>query len=210
MTHTIPRVDPRILRTRRSIQAAFQTLLSEQGLAPLTVQDITARAGVNRATFYAHYQDKYTLFAQVLQEHLDALLVTTVTWPLTFDAQGLRSLLTATCLFMAQVHDQCHVHDDDMEMQINQQVQQRLGDHIRRSLSDCQQAPNSKIMSRELLATLTASSVYAAALIWGRAPAGRTLEAYVTETLVFVLAGVEASGFRPLAGRATAVLEAAR
>ncbi|MGY2896749.1 TetR/AcrR family transcriptional regulator [Deinococcus sp. UYEF24] len=204
MTQTTPRVDPRILRTRRSIQDAFQILLSERGLAPLTVQDITAQAGINRATFYAHYQDKYTLFTQVIQGHLDALLASTVIWPLTFEARGLRSLLTATCLFMSQVHDQCHVHDDEMEVQIKQQVQQRLRQHLLSGLSDCWQAPNSRIMSRELMATLTASSLYAAALNWGRAPEGRTLDNYATEALVFVLGGVEASGFRPTAGCATA------
>ncbi|WP_407542527.1 TetR/AcrR family transcriptional regulator (plasmid) [Deinococcus radiomollis] len=198
MTQTTPRVDPRILRTRRSIQDAFQTLLGERGLAPLTVQDITARAGVNRATFYAHYQDKYILFTLVIQGHLDALLASTVIWPLTFDTQGLRSLLTATCLFMSQVHDQCHVHDDEMEMQIKQQVQQRLHQHLLCSLGDCWQVPNSRIMSRDLMATLTSSSLYAAALVWGGAPQGRTLDIYVTEALVFVLGGVEASGFQPV------------
>ncbi len=193
-----PRVDPRILRTRRSIQAAFQALLSEHGLAPLTVQDITARAGINRATFYAHYQDKYGLFAQVIQGHLDGLLALSVIQPLTFDVHGLYSLLTATCLFMSQVHEQCHVHDNEMEMQIKQQVQQRLCEQLLDSLNGCRQAPNSRVLPRELVAALTASSLYAAALIWGRAPAGRTLEMYVTEALVFVLGGVQASGFLPV------------
>jgi len=193
------RVDPRILRTRRSIQDAFQTLLSEQGLAPLTVQDISARAGINRATFYAHYQDKYGLFAQVIHGHLDGLLTSSVIWPLTFDAQGLRSLLSATCLFMSQVYEQCHVHDDEMEVQIKRQLEQRLCEHVLSSLNDCWQAPNSRVMSRQLMATLTSSSIYAAALIWGRTPEGRTLDSYVSEALVFVLGGVEASGFRPAA-----------
>ena len=204
------RVDPRIVRTRRSIQDAFQTLLSEQGLAALTVQDITARAGVNRATFYAHFQDKYGLFAQVIQGHLDGLLALSVIRPLTFDARGLHSLLTATCLFMAQVHDQCHVHDDEMEMQIKRQVQQRLCEQVLGSLNGCRQAPNSRVLPRELLAALTASSLYSAALIWGRAPPGRTLDTYVAEALVFVLGGVQASGFRPVTAHpAAAPLRAA-
>ncbi len=60
--------DLRIRRTRKLIQQAFIELTMEKGFAALTVRDITKRAMVNRSTFYRHYQDKYDLLEQYMDE----------------------------------------------------------------------------------------------------------------------------------------------
>ncbi len=49
--------DLRVLRTRKTIKEAFVELMEEKGFDAITVKDITTRAGINRGTFYAHYQD---------------------------------------------------------------------------------------------------------------------------------------------------------
>src|SRR5207245_2778046 len=54
-------VDPRVKRTRKLLQQAFIELFQEKGFAAISIQDITERATVNRATFYAHFPDKYAL-----------------------------------------------------------------------------------------------------------------------------------------------------
>src|ERR1700690_1925078 len=50
--------DPRVKRTRLLLEQAFMVVLKEKGFQTITVQDIAQRAGVNRATFYAHFEDK--------------------------------------------------------------------------------------------------------------------------------------------------------
>jgi AcrR family transcriptional regulator len=59
-------VDPRIARTRRSLQEALFDLARERELDEITVADIADRAGVNRSTFYKHYSDKDTLLADAI------------------------------------------------------------------------------------------------------------------------------------------------
>jgi AcrR family transcriptional regulator len=49
------------------LQEALIELAAERGFDAIAVGDIARRAGVNRATFYRHYQDKYDL-AVVLRE----------------------------------------------------------------------------------------------------------------------------------------------
>jgi len=49
------KVDPRIRRTRMLLEDAFSELIREKDFQSITIQDITARAGINRATFYAHF-----------------------------------------------------------------------------------------------------------------------------------------------------------
>lgn len=64
-------IDPRIKRTLNLIRDALISLIDEKGFDHITVQDITERAEINRATFYRHYQDKYDLLDKIVDEILD-------------------------------------------------------------------------------------------------------------------------------------------
>lgn len=64
--------DPRVRRTRQLLQDALRTLVRERGFESITVQDITQQAGVNRATFYLHYEDKNDLLTQTMREVIEA------------------------------------------------------------------------------------------------------------------------------------------
>ncbi|MGG0554731.1 TetR/AcrR family transcriptional regulator [Priestia aryabhattai] len=52
--------------TRQSIEEAFQNLLMKKKLDNITIKNITEKANVNRATFYAHFDDKYQLFEDMI------------------------------------------------------------------------------------------------------------------------------------------------
>jgi AcrR family transcriptional regulator len=60
--------DRRVQRTRKLLQDAFIEMTIQKGFAAVTVQDVTEQAGVNRATFYRHYLDKFDLLDQFAQE----------------------------------------------------------------------------------------------------------------------------------------------
>ncbi|ANB09045.1 TetR family transcriptional regulator [Streptomyces ambofaciens] len=65
--------DRRTRRSRRALGAALVALVLERGFTALTVEDITERADVARATFYAHFRDKEDLFARVTADLLAGL-----------------------------------------------------------------------------------------------------------------------------------------
>jgi AcrR family transcriptional regulator len=67
------KIDPRILRTRYLLRESLITLIPTMGYDRLTVQDITQKAGLNRATFYLHYRDKQDLMTQIIDHVLDEL-----------------------------------------------------------------------------------------------------------------------------------------
>ena len=52
------RVQRRVARTKAAIEDAFVQLVLERGYNKVTVEDITDRADLARATFYAHYPNK--------------------------------------------------------------------------------------------------------------------------------------------------------
>lgn len=59
--------DPRVLRTRQLIREAFSDLLQKKGFDAITVKDIAQKSSINRATFYAHYEDKYALLEEITE-----------------------------------------------------------------------------------------------------------------------------------------------
>lgn len=66
--------DRRVKRTNRQLRDALLALIMEQGYEAITVQDITDRADLSRATFYLHYRDKDDLLVNSLEEMFDALV----------------------------------------------------------------------------------------------------------------------------------------
>ncbi|MCA1027302.1 TetR/AcrR family transcriptional regulator [Cytobacillus kochii] len=67
------KVDPRVVRTKRMLTDALISLIEEQGFEKVTVQAITKKAMLNRATFYLHFTDKYDLLEQSTDDMIDEL-----------------------------------------------------------------------------------------------------------------------------------------
>jgi AcrR family transcriptional regulator len=67
------RTQRRVLRTRATIEQAFVELILEKGYDKVNVEDITNRADVARATFYAHYPNKEALLASVFSRLMEGL-----------------------------------------------------------------------------------------------------------------------------------------
>ena len=57
-----PRANSRAERTRHALGTALIELMHEQPLQDISVQAVLDRAGIGRATFYAHYRNKRDLF----------------------------------------------------------------------------------------------------------------------------------------------------
>lgn len=53
--------DLRIIKTQRSIQEAFSSLLKKRNFRNITVNNLCEEAYISRSAFYAHFKDKYDL-----------------------------------------------------------------------------------------------------------------------------------------------------
>lgn len=60
--------DRRVARTRRALREALLELIQEKGYDAVTVEEITSRANLGRATFYLHYKDKEELLLEQFGE----------------------------------------------------------------------------------------------------------------------------------------------
>ena len=65
--------DKRVVKTKRSIKAAYLSLVEERGIDGITVNELCERANVNRGTFYNHYCDRDAVLNELEKEFFDGL-----------------------------------------------------------------------------------------------------------------------------------------
>lgn len=65
--------DHRVRVTKALIREAFTGLIREKPIRSISVRELSERAGINRGTFYTHYEDLYALLAEMEGEILVAI-----------------------------------------------------------------------------------------------------------------------------------------
>ncbi|QMV20311.1 TetR family transcriptional regulator [Granulicella sp. 5B5] len=159
--------DPRIRRTRDLLQQALDSLLKQKEFDRISVQDITDEAGVNRATFYAHYPDKFALLECKVAGDFNALLVER---GVTFDgtcAGALRSIVLGVCDFLALTQGSACQRQRQMEPHLETAmvavVRKMLLDGLRRH-------DDGSDISPDLRAATISWAILGAAKEWVRTP----------------------------------------
>ena len=67
-------MDLRIEKTEKAIKNAFIELRARKPLEKITVKELCEAAELNRSTFYAYYQDVFSLYYEMGNELVDALV----------------------------------------------------------------------------------------------------------------------------------------
>jgi len=70
------RLDRRVQRTRKLLRDAIMSLILEEGYDAISIQDITEKANLGRATFYLHHKDKDELLADLIWWMDDTKVIT--------------------------------------------------------------------------------------------------------------------------------------
>jgi AcrR family transcriptional regulator len=172
-----PKVDPRVKRTHQLLQQAFLALLEERGFRAITVQDIAARATVNRATFYAHFEDKYALMDSFVREQFQQALARALPAGAGFTLGNLHVLVRAVCEHLASMHDmQCRPDEHaQFEPLAETAVQEELHSFIVGWLKQLPPATTPPRATPALVATVMSWAIFGAGVYWSRG--GRELSA---------------------------------
>lgn len=67
--------DLRVVKTQNVLYTTLLDLMKEKSFEEIKVSDICSKALINRSTFYAHYNDKYELLADFIQELRNSLTI---------------------------------------------------------------------------------------------------------------------------------------
>lgn len=97
----------RLTQTKQSLIDAFLRLVPLKDFEKITIVDITKGAKVNRATFYAHFNDKYELLDYIMGDSASANIVKHTKGEMKFDQEGINQLVSAVFGFYQQPSIQC-------------------------------------------------------------------------------------------------------
>jgi AcrR family transcriptional regulator len=156
------KTDPRIRRTRQMLFKALQDLLGEKTFDLISVQDITERSTLNRATFYDHFTDKFELLEAMIGERFSTLIAARMAGNAGTCETSLRQLILAACDFLAEVSSGCQKHQRQFEPMVESRVKAILREFLLEGLRS-HQARNP-----ELKATMVSWAIAGAALQWSR------------------------------------------
>lgn len=93
--------------TKKSIEEAFTSLLRKKDVENITIKNITEKANVNRATFYAHFKDKYHLFEEMIHRAIRESINDKAGNLTILDKNHINFLFTSICDFMNEIVENC-------------------------------------------------------------------------------------------------------
>lgn len=75
MTETTARhdSDKRVIRTKKAIKAALFRIMGNKDISSITISELTAKANVNRRTFYTHYRNITDILDEIESDLVAAL-----------------------------------------------------------------------------------------------------------------------------------------
>lgn len=180
--------DPRVTRTRDLLEQAFMEVVAEKGFQAATVQDITDKAGVNRATFYAHFPDKYALLDHIIRMQFRQELEKRTLNVCTFSIENLRALIITVCEFISTSSSHCNPPSPQfeslMETQVKAQVQELVQNWIEKLETNIESS---------LASTAASWAIYGLALEWSRDKKHPPVEAFAEQVLPLIAANLHLS-----------------
>jgi AcrR family transcriptional regulator len=153
--------DERVVRTRKQLDMAFVELLHRRAYGNIRVSDIAKRAGVGRATFYAHYSSKDELLRSQFERMVAPMLAITPNDACLLDisaflahVQGMHRVYKA--LVGAEAGAGPRIMRDCFEKRVSQALDAREGGP----------RPDGLGLQRAIVARTVASSLLAALECW--------------------------------------------
>lgn len=93
-------IQKRTLETRARLIAAAEEIIGEVGFGALRVEEVVARAGTAKGTFFAHFKDKDALMDRIIGARIDAHLDELELIPAPRNVAEMAATLMPLCRFM--------------------------------------------------------------------------------------------------------------
>ncbi len=180
------KLDPRVKRTRNLILGAFESLLAEKGFEAISVQDVTGKAEINRATFYAHFHDKYELLDRSISQMFMQEIEKRTLNVCHYTPDNLRNLILAVCEFLSKTHSECAQPHQQFESLIEGTIKNILFELLSLWLKQT----GTKV-STDIPATVATWAIYGLASHYSHMKKRPALEKFVDEALPLVAVNLE-------------------
>lgn len=186
--------DPRVKRTRQLLLQSFTALLEEkQNIHSISVQDIAERATVNRATFYAHFEDKYALLESWIRSKFQHALENQLAASDTLQTDTLRTLILAVFDFLSRFRRHLKPSDSQFEPLFEVAIQQELYEVFLSRLKQVSVEAAIEQETVEITALVMSWAIFGPAAQWSRGSRAIPVEEMVNQVFRVVMAGLSPS-----------------
>lgn len=182
--------DPRVIRTRQLIQTAFASLAKEKDFNDITIRDITERATVNRATFYAHFSDKYVLLEALVGDIFMTFISQRLQPHAKLTAETLQNLILSVCDYHETVSKNCKRTSQSIAPVMEMKVKMQL-EHIVTAWLATSALPAEIEKRADWIAVMISQSIYSATYRWNAEGRKTSAAVLAEEILPFLMAGLQ-------------------
>lgn len=158
--------DKRITKSRKLIQDAFLSLANKNPFENITVKDISERANVNRATFYAHFKDKYDLLDSFISDEFMTIVSSRISPDAKLNEKTLRDLIFIMCDYHKTVGTSYIRLYKSANILIDMRVQLKLQNIVQNMLNNTRNCSKNEEEKLELITVMMSSGIYCATKHW--------------------------------------------
>ncbi|WP_413375036.1 TetR/AcrR family transcriptional regulator [Alkalihalobacillus sp. 1P02AB] len=187
------KVDPRVTRTRQLLQEAFTTLIREKDFKAITVRDITEKATVNRATFYAHFTDKYELLDSTITDTFRNTLRQKINCHKAINQETLTKIVMVMCEYQKNLTTLCSSRYQSLEPVIENNIIEELQTLIFHILLETKKQTTLSVDDESLkaISMMLSWSIYGAAYSWNKEGRNLSVEDFGAKITPIIMNGVE-------------------
>lgn len=188
---TISPPDPRFKRSRQMLIEAFVELLREKPFDTITVHDITARAALNRVTFYNHFPDKSVLVDESIQQMIQLAIDEKLPANSDLHPDNICLLIQIVCEFLALLQDYCVPSNrSQFDTLVAERVKGNIQSILLRWLAEGAPPNSANYLQAELQATVTSWAIYGAAQKWTNTEYHEPAAAYAQRIYPLILSAI--------------------
>jgi AcrR family transcriptional regulator len=182
-----PKLDPRIIRTRKLIMDAFIRLSQQKDFDNITIKDITEKATINRATFYYHFSDKYDLLEQVINEDMIPKIIGQINDHTEINEETIIKIFISITEFQNSTKSQCMKSFEAFKSNIEITIKKELEQFFYKLLLE-KKIGNSE-EELKIVAVMLSWGIYGATINW-QYHSNASAEEYIRKALPFITKGI--------------------
>lgn len=155
--------DPRAVRTKNLIKESFVKLLEEKDFKYITIKDITTKATINRATFYAHYIDKYILLEELIVDCFEEMLPVEISNAINLTEDIIKELILFLYEYNINFYHTRKIDSTSIASTVDNLLKHKIDNLIEKILKSMAGRNELDCKGTNILVKLISSSIYSCA-----------------------------------------------
>lgn len=182
-----PKLDPRIIRTRKLIMDAFIRLSKIKDFDSITVKDISEEAMINRATFYYHFIDKFELLERVINEDMIPKVIGQINDLTEMNEETIIKIFISITDFQNSTRSQCMKSYEAFKSNIEITIKKELEQFFYKLLLAKRIGYSEEEL--KIMAVMLSWGIYGATINW-QYHSNASAEDYIRKALPFITRGI--------------------